>query len=255
MNLFTLTAAEIKKIRRSFILPLLFVPLVILWIPNIINADMSLTPVMAGITPGNNFFIQSFMGFAWFIFPASIIVCTVLLQQLEQKNKGIIKMLALPISPRLLCLAKFLVLVLLTFVQAAAMTGLYFLCARIASSYVNADLTAQTGMVLKVSGTLFLSSLPMMSLYWLMSVCLTTPVFSIGLGLATMVPSVLLMNTKIWFLYPPCYPFYVVTSNYMKLSTNPDSTIDLVPWVPAAAAISILCLLIACLAFGHGERK
>lgn len=252
MNLFTLTAAELKKIRRSFILPLLFVPLVILWVPNIINADKSLTPVMAGITPENNFFIQSFMGFAWFIFPASIIVCTVLL---EQKNKGLLKMLALPISPRLLCLAKFLVLVLLAFIQAAAMTGLYFLCARIASSYVGAGLMAQTGMVLRMSGTLFLSSLPMMALYWLMSVCLTTPVFSIGLGLATMVPSVLLMNTKLWFLYPPCYPFYVVTSNYMKLSTDPDSAIDLVPWVPAAAGISILCLLIACLAFGHRERK
>ena len=255
MNLFSLTLTEIKKTRHSKILILLFIPLVILWIPNIVNADMSLSPVMEGITPENNFFIQSFMGFAWFIFPASIIVCTVLLQQLEQKNKGLLKMLALPISPRLLCLAKFLVLVLLAFIQAAAMTGLYFLCARIASSYVGAGLMAQTGMVLRMSGTLFLSSLPMMALYWLMSVCLTTPVFSIGLGLATMVPSVLLMNTKLWFLYPPCYPFYVVTSNYMKLSTDPDSAIDLVPWVPAAAGISILCLLIACLAFGHRERK
>ena len=88
MNLFTLTAAELKKIRRSFILPLLFVPLVILWVPNIINADKSLTPVMAGITPENNFFIQSFMGFAWFIFPASIIVCTVLCSSWSRKTRG-----------------------------------------------------------------------------------------------------------------------------------------------------------------------
>ena len=60
MNLFSLTLTEIKKTRHSKILVLLFIPLVILWIPNIVNADMSLSPVMEGITPENNFFIQSF---------------------------------------------------------------------------------------------------------------------------------------------------------------------------------------------------
>lgn len=255
MNLFSLTLTEIKKTRHSKILVLLFIPLVILWIPNIVNADMSLSPVMEGITPENNFFIQSFMGFAWFIFPASIIVCTVLLQQSERTNKGILKMLALPVRPGLLCLAKFLVLVLLSFIQIAAMTGLYFLCARIASAYVDYDLMVQAEQVLKLSGTLLLSSLPTMALYWMMAVCLTTPVFSIGLGLGTMVPSVLMINAKIWFLYPPCYPFYVVMTNYLKLSTDPGRKLDLIPWIPAGAALSILCLLIACLAFGHAERK
>ena len=52
---------------------------------------MSLTPVMEGITPEHNFLIQSFMGFAWFIYPACMIVCTVLLQQLERGHKGIFK--------------------------------------------------------------------------------------------------------------------------------------------------------------------
>ena len=65
----------------------------------------------------------------------------------------------------------------------------------------------------------------------------------------------LMINAKIWFLYPPCYPFYVVMTNYLKLSTDPGRKLDLIPWIPAAAALSILCLLIACLAFGHAERK
>ena len=58
-------------------------------------------------------------------------------------------MLALPVRPGLLCLAKFLVLVLLSFIQIAAMTGLYFLCARIASAYVDYDLMVQAEQVLR----------------------------------------------------------------------------------------------------------
>mgnify|MGYP000022439323 CR=1 FL=1 len=93
MKYLTLTLTEFRKLRHSRILLLLLLPLVILWLPNVVNADMSLTPVMEGITPEHNFLIQSFMGFAWFIYPACMIVCTVLLQQLERGHKGILKML------------------------------------------------------------------------------------------------------------------------------------------------------------------
>ena len=89
MKYLTLTLTEFRKLRHSRILLLLLLPLVILWLPNVVNADMSLTPVMEGITPEHNFLIQSFMGFAWFIYPACMIVCTVLLQQLERGHKGI----------------------------------------------------------------------------------------------------------------------------------------------------------------------
>ena len=83
MNILSLTTMEFYKIKRSKILLLLTVPLIILWLPNVINAHMSAEPVMEGISPANNFLIQSFMGYVWFILPASIIVCTVMLQQME----------------------------------------------------------------------------------------------------------------------------------------------------------------------------
>lgn len=81
MNILSLTTMEFYKIKRSKILLLLTVPLIILWLPNVINAHMSAEPVMEGISPANNFLIQSFMGYVWFILPASIIVCTVMMQQ------------------------------------------------------------------------------------------------------------------------------------------------------------------------------
>ena len=57
------------------------------------------------------------MGYAWFMFPASIVISTVMLVQTERKNKGILKMLALPVSAARLCLVKFSILLLLAAVQ------------------------------------------------------------------------------------------------------------------------------------------
>lgn len=255
MNILSLTTMEFYKIKRSKILLLLTVPLIILWLPNVINAHMNAEPVMEGISPANNFLIQSFMGYVWFILPASIIVCTVMLQQMERTNRGILKMLALPLHPSALSLSKFSVLLSLTALQCALMTGCYLLCSRIASVYTGADLTSPLRTALPLAVSVFLSALPMTALYWTLAVILKTPVFSMVLGLATMVPSVLFINTKVWFLYPTCYPFYVITQKYGQLAGDTAQKIDLLPWIPAAASIFILCLLLSCLFFGHGEKK
>nr|WP_307999751.1 ABC transporter permease [uncultured Merdimonas sp.] len=254
MRFLTLLSTEFRKIRRSRITLLLLLPLVILWLPNIVNADMSLTPVMEGISPEHNFLIQSYMGFAWFIFPASMIVCTVMLQQLERGHKGILKMLALPLHPSALSLCKFIVLLVLAFLQTALMTGMYFVSAWIASRSTDVALMAGTGEVFALAGILFLSSLPMLAVYWMLAVCLQTPVFSITVGLASMVPTVLMINVKAWYLYPPCYPFYIVTWKYGEFAGN-TSALDLFPWIPAAAGITLVCIIISCLRFGQAERR
>ena len=110
MNLFTLTAVEFKKIKRSKIVLILIAATVILWFPNVLNADLNFDMSDIGISPENSFFIQGFMGMAWFIYPAVMVVTTVILVQTERTNRGILKMLALPVCTPLLCLAKFIVL-------------------------------------------------------------------------------------------------------------------------------------------------
>ena len=110
MNFLSLVGVELKKIRRSKILLILLIPVIMMWIPSIINADMNFDLRGIPITPENNFFIQGFMGMVWFMIPASLVICTVLLNQTERSNKGILKMLSLPISTTKLCLAKFTVL-------------------------------------------------------------------------------------------------------------------------------------------------
>lgn len=110
--------------------------------------------------------------------------------------------------------------------------------------------------VIKEAGLLLLSSIPMLAIFWLLAVCIQTPIFSVGIGLASIVPSVLMINTKIWFAYPMAYPFFVITAEYGKLAANLNTAqVDLVPWLPVAACITVICLLIACSCFGRAERR
>ncbi len=256
MNFLSLIGIEFKKIRRSKILFILTAATVILWFPSVFNADLSFKMQAEGISPENNFLIQGFMGMAWFMFPASMVVSTVLLNMMERSNRGILKMLSLPITTTGLCLAKFVVLLALAAFQILMTVGMYYVSAGIASQTQNYNFILQPLFVFKEAGLIFVSAIPMLAFFWLLSVCIQTPIFSIGIGLASIVPSVLMINTKVWFAYPMSYPFFVITSEYGKLAANLDTAqVELVPWIPVAAVITILCLSVSCLRFGQAERR
>lgn len=256
MNFLSIVGVEFKKIKRSKILLILLVAAVILWIPSILNAHMNFDMQAEGISPENNFFIQGFMGMSWFMFPASMVVGTVLLSQTERANKGILKLLALPISTAKLCMAKFVVLLTLAATQILMMTGMYYISAAVCSGTQDYNFILFPLFVAKEISFLFLSAVPMIAFFWMLSVCIQTPIFSVGIGLASIVPSVLVINTKAWFAYPMSYPFFVITSEYGKLATNLDTAqVELIPWIPVAIVITILCLGISCLRFGQAERR
>lgn len=258
MSFLTLVGVEFKKIRRSKILFILAVAAVILWIPSILNAKLNfgMQAEEFGILPENNFFIQGFMAMAWFMFPASMVVGTVLLSQTERANKGILKMLSLPIGTAKLCIAKFVVLLTLAATQILMMTGMYYISAAISSGIQDYNFILPPLFVLKEISLIFLSAIPMIAFFWMLSVCIQTPIFSIGIGLASIVPSVLIINTKAWFAYPMSYPFFVITAEYGKLATNLDTAqVKLIPWIPVAILITILCLGISCLRFRQAERR
>ena len=61
MSFASLLDIELKKIRRSKILMLLFVAVVILWLPAILNTNYSFeTDAAIGIAPEYNFLVQGF---------------------------------------------------------------------------------------------------------------------------------------------------------------------------------------------------
>ncbi len=256
MNFLSLICIEFKKIRRSKIIWILTASTIILWLPSILNADMNFGMQAEGISPENNFFIQGFMGMAWFMFPASMVVGTVLLNMTERSNRGILKMLSLPINTAKLCLAKFVVLLAMAAFQILMTIALYFVSAGIVSKTQDYGFILQPWFVFKEAGLIFAAAIPMLAFFWLLSVCIQTPIFSIGIGLASIVPSVLMINTKVWFAYPMSYPFFVITAEYGKLAANlTTAQVELIPWIPAAFGITITCLLISCLCFGRAERR
>lgn len=181
---------------------------------------------------------------------------TVLLNMTERSNKGILKMLSLPVDAAKLCLAKFVVLLALAAFQTLMSIGMYFVSARIASQMQDYDFILQPLFVFKEAGVIFAAAILMLTFFWLLSVCIQIPIFSIGIGFASIVPSVLMINTKIWFAYPMSYPFFVITAEYGKLASNLTiAQVELTPWLPVAIGITIICLLISCLRFGQAERR
>jgi len=256
MNLLFLIRVEFQKIRRSKIVLILAIAAIIMWIPAMINGDVNFKMDDIGISPENNFLIQGFLGMAWFMFPASMIVSTVLLHQTERGNRGILKMLSLPIRGTSLCIAKFIVLLALSILQMVMTVIMYYISALVVSKTQNYDFILPFSFVIKETALMLISGIPMLTVFWLLSILIETPIFSIGIGLASIVPSVLMINTKVWFAYPMAYPFYVITNEYAKLTTNmSDTTLDLIPFLPTAIGISVICLLISCLGFGRSERK
>ncbi|MCI8530004.1 MAG: ABC transporter permease subunit [Lachnospiraceae bacterium] len=256
MNFISLVSVEFRKLKRSKILFILLAATVILWIPSILNVQLNFHMEAEGISPEHNFFIQGFMGMSWFMFPASMVVGTVLLSQTERSNKGILKMLALPIQRAALCLAKFIVLLVLAITQIIMMACMYYISAAICSAAQDYNFILPPIFVVKEIGLLFLSAIPMIAFFWMLSVCIQTPIFSVCIGLASIVPSVLMINTKLWFAYPMSYPFFVITAEYGKLAARLNTAqVELIPWIPIAFLITMICFGISCIRFGQTERR
>lgn len=256
MNFFSLIGVELKKIRRSKILLILLAPVIMMWIPSIVNSDIIFDTQGIAITPENNFFIQGFMGMAWFMIPASLVICTVLLSQTERSNKGILKMLSLPVNTSKLCLAKFTVLILLAFVQMGMTIAAYYISTAIASQIQDYNFVLEPLYVCRNALSIYAGAIPMAAVYWMIVPLIQSPIFSAGIGLASIVPSVLMINTKIWFAYPMSYPFYLLMVEYGKAAEGVYETqIAWLPWLPVAIGITVIALAVSCIRFGASERR
>lgn len=139
---------------------------------------------------GKQFFIQGFMGMVWFMIPASLVICTVLLNQTERSNKGILKMLSLPISTTKLCLAKFTVLILLAAFQMVMSIGAYYICAAIVTHTQDYNFILEPLYVCKNVCSIYAAAIPMAAVYLAVSTLIQSPIFR---------------SVSVWLrLYLPC---------------------------------------------------
>lgn len=256
MNFLTLLSAELKKLRRTNILLLLLLPVILIWIPGIIHSGLNFDLQGIAITPEKNFFIQGFMGMAWIMIPASFLICTILLTQMERSQRGMFQMLSLPVNTAKLSLAKFTVLLLLLAVQMVLSIGTYYGSALIASRMQHYDFILEPFDVIAGTAQIYAGAIPTAAIFWMLAVLIKAPVFSAGIGLASIVPSVLIINTKYWFLYPASYPFYLLMTQYGKAASGMyETNIAWLPWLPAAIFITIAALAVSCIWYGTSERR
>ena len=256
LSLPALFGVELLKIRRSKIFWILLIPAVMMWLPSALNADINFIMGEYDVAPEYNFFIQGYMGMAWFMIPATLIIYCVLLHQTELSHRGLVKSLSLPVSSVKLCLAKFLVTVLLTVVQLVLSVAAYYGAAMLASRLYEYDFVLPFSYVCRTAALIYLAALPMAAVFWMLSVLIQTPIFSAGLGLASIVPSVLMLNTKFWCWYPFDYSFYMLMTEYGRIAPEIyDSEVQLLPLLPVGIGVTLLCLVIACLRYRHGEEQ
>ncbi len=256
VSLWSLFCMELLKLRRSKIIWVLLIPAVMMWVPSAMNADVNFIMGAYDIAPEYNYFIQGYMGMAWFMIPATLIVCTVLSVQTEVSSRGLVKCLSLPVSTAKVCLAKFGVTIFLTAGQLVLSLVTYYGSALLAAKLYDYDFLLPFPYVCRTASLIYLAAVPMASVLWLLSILIRTPIFSIGLGLASIVPSVLMLNTKVWFCYPMDYPFYMLMTAYGKLVPEVFTTeAQLLPLLPISVGVTLLCLTVACTQYGARERN
>lgn len=251
MSFIDLLMVEAKKLKRSKIMILLIIPIMFIMISAICAAKMNLN---ADIKAHYNMFIQSILIFVVFLLPLSMVVINVLLVQNEQKNRGIIKMLSLPVSKVKLNSAKLLMTIILSAFQVGMFFILYIPSEYIASSIIGVNLSVPIIYLLKWCIKVFIVSIPMTALFYLISLVFKKPALSLGLGFLFVVPNVIIANTKLWNIYPVDYglKLIMIEQGNLQKGAVPQS-VPLFPWVIIALAIFIICLVASSFYFEKTE--
>ena len=212
MNFSELLKIEFMKVKRSKIIPLIFIAPILVIISGIANLSAYFTPEYTNAWSA--MFIQSALVYAYYLLFRMIVVC-VLIAGRETQNNGILKMLALPVSRYSLSLAKFCVLVFYLFMEMAVFMVVFIIAGLIATTTMGIIETLPILYLLKWCIGLFLTMLPCVATMWAITVLFEKPLFSVGLNLLLVIPGIfiaeiphcglLILTVTVDILYPVHY--------------------------------------------------
>ena len=100
MSFLDLLKIEFMKVKRSKIAPLIFIAPLLVVVSGVANLSNYFTPEYTNAWAA--MFIQSALVYAYYLLPFSMIVVCVMIAGRETGNNGILKMLALPVSLRII---------------------------------------------------------------------------------------------------------------------------------------------------------
>lgn len=254
MNFFDLLKIEFEKVKRSKIVPLIFIAPLLVVISGVANLSRYFSPEYTNAWSA--MFIQSALVYAYYLLPFSMIVVCVMIAGREAQNNGILKMLALPVSRYALSLAKFGVLMFYLFMEMAVFLAV-FLITGIAATHM-AGITESLPLLYlaKWCAGLFLTMLPCIAAMWAITVLFEKTLISVGLNLLLVIPGILIANTPLWIAYPYCYSGYLVSCSLHDFTAEGTSmTFSVFPFLPCAIMVFILALLLAVNRFGKKEMR
>lgn len=254
MKFFELLEIEFMKVKRSKIIPLIFIAPLLVVSSGVANLSMYFTPEYTNAWPA--MFIQSALLYAYYLLPFSMIVVCVMIAGRETQNNGILKMLALPVSRHAMSLAKFCVLAFYLFMEMVVFLAVFIVAGGIVTYTSGITETMPLLYLLKWCGGLFLTMLPSTAVMWALTVLFERTLISVGLNLLLVIPGLLAGATPVWFLYPYCYSGYLVSCSLHEFSASgTDTVFKLFPFVPCAVLIFVLALLLSAKRFGKKEMR
>ena len=110
--------------------------------------------------------------------------------------------------------------------------------------------------LLKWSVGLFFTMLPCAAMMWAVIVFFEKPLFSVGLNLLFVIPSVLIANTPLWVVYPYCYSGYLVSCSLHKFTAEGKSMgFQVLPFLPCALLIFTVMFTAAVVYFKKKEYQ
>ena len=245
---------EFMKVKRSKIIPLIFIAPLLVVISGIANLSSYFTPEYTNAWPA--MFIQSALVYAYYLLPFSMIVVCVMIAGRESGNNGILKMLALPVSRYALSLAKFCVLAFYLLMEMVVFLAVFVIAGLVATQTMGITETLPILYLFKWCIGLFLTMLPCVAAMWAITVLFEKPLFSVGVNLLLVIPGVLAANTPLWIAYPYCYSGYLVSCSLHDFTAETsDAAFSLFPFLPYAILVFALMMALAITQFGKKEMR
>ena len=242
MSFLDLLKIEFIKVKRSKIVPLIFIAPLLVVVSGVANLSNYFTPEYTNAWPA--MFIQSALVYAYYLLPFSMIVVCVMIAGRETGNNGILKMLALPASRCTLSIAKFCVLTFYLFMEVVVFLVVFVIAGLIATQTMGVTETLPILYLLKWCLGLFLTMLPCIAAMWAITVLFEKPLLSVGL------------NLLLWIAYPYCYSGYLVSCSLHDFTAETsDAAFSMFPFLPCAIVVFGLFLALAVTQFGKKEMR
>ena len=254
MGFASLIGIEFMKVRRSKIVPLIFIAPILVVVSGVANLSRYFTPEYTNAWPA--MFVQSALVYAYYLLPLSMIVVCVMIAGRETSHNGILKMLALPVSRYKLSLAKFVVVAFFLLMEIAVFFAVFVIAGLIATQMMGVREALPIGYLLKSCAGLFLTMLPAVAAMWAITVVFEKPLITVGLNLLLVIPGVLVANTPAWIAYPYCYSGYLVSCSLHDFTAGMASTaFQPFPFALFAALLFAAFLSLSVLRFGKKEMR